>query len=112
LLVVDQAGNPTSSIIMGSAFGTHFLNTVNNVTGQINYADGPAHRAIHQSSTFILATIRFKALTAVDVTSVTFSFVAPRARPNYPSLGRISWAARGTDQYDIKSRDSGWYYRH
>ncbi len=77
LTVVDAAGNPTNQIIPGSAFSSHLLNSVDNAAGQISYSDGQLTGS-PISGLFTLATIRFKANSAVASTAVDFSMSAPR----------------------------------
>ncbi len=70
LAVVDNAGNPAGQIIEGTAFSTHIMNTADNSTGRIFYADGQL-TGDPVSGAFTLATIRFKAKIA-GVSAVTF----------------------------------------
>ena len=77
LAVVDAGGNPATSITPGSAFNYNLANTANNTTGQIEYVDGQlGGDPIH--GTFVLASIRFKALAATTGTPVRFVLTPPR----------------------------------
>jgi hypothetical protein len=70
LQVVDGSGNPTAEIEPGTALDVALLNGVDNAQGQIDYAAGTFGGA--PSGTFVLATVRFKALRGTGGTSVTF----------------------------------------
>ncbi len=70
--VVDEAGNPTSSIIAGTAFNNHLVNAVDNVAGHIDYADGQLGGSPLTGS-FTLATIRFRAKAESSGTAVFFA---------------------------------------
>lgn len=76
LQVVDEDGNPGSAIIGGTAFQYEFLNEVDNAAGTINYAAGSMSSI--PSGTFILATIRFKAIAETENTVVAFNLTSPR----------------------------------
>ncbi|HIQ06310.1 MAG TPA: hypothetical protein EYH31_11615 [Anaerolineae bacterium] len=73
LVVVDESGNPTAEIIPGTSFGTVIVNRVDNTAGQIRFAAGSLGASQPKpSGTFVLATIRFKALASTNGTPLTF----------------------------------------
>ena len=76
LQVVDEDGNPSNSIIGGTAFQYEFLNEVDNMAGTIGYAAGSA--TSFPSAAFTLATIRFKATAETENTVVGFNLISPR----------------------------------
>jgi hypothetical protein len=76
LQVVDEDGNPSSTIIGGTAFQYEFLNGVDNTAGTINYAVGSM--SSFPSGAFTLATIRFQATMGVGNTAITFNLTSPR----------------------------------
>ncbi len=71
LQVVDGGGNPTSEVEPGAALDVALLNDVDNGQGHIDYAAGKL-TGEPPSGTFLLATVRFKALRGTVGTSVTF----------------------------------------
>ena len=77
LTVVDADGNPTNSIIGGSALPTELQNSVDNSQGTIDYAAGMLV-GTPPTGTFTLATIRFKAVAEISETPIVFSFTSPR----------------------------------
>ncbi|MCC7352739.1 MAG: hypothetical protein IT330_03200, partial [Anaerolineae bacterium] len=77
LVVVDSSGITATTIITGSAFNTHLINTADNALGRIDYVDGQLTGA-PLTGTFTLATVRFKAKQATASTATTFSFALPR----------------------------------
>jgi len=80
LWVVDEFGNPTGQIIAGTALSTVFQNTADNGTGEITLIAGaPLPPAPAPSGTFLVGTIRFKALAeSLAGTGVNFSLTPPR----------------------------------
>ncbi len=78
LVVVDAAGNPTTSIIPGAAFTNYFANSVNNGAGTIDYSDGIQLGAAPLTGRVTLATIRFKGILPSPDTDVLFSRTWPR----------------------------------
>jgi murein DD-endopeptidase MepM/ murein hydrolase activator NlpD len=76
LQVVDEDGNPSSTIIGGTAFQYEFLNEVDNTAGTIGYAAGST--SSFPSGAFTLATIRFKATAETENTVVAFNLTSPR----------------------------------
>ena len=76
LQVVDEDGNPSSTIISGTAFQYEFLNEVDNTAGTINYAAGSVSGL--PSGAFTLATIRFKAMVGTENTVIAFNLTSPR----------------------------------
>ena len=79
LTVVDSEGNPTDSIIGGSALPTPIQNSVDNGQGKIDYAAGILSGE-PPTGTFTLATVRFKtkAHTSTAGTPLSFTFSLPR----------------------------------
>ncbi|MEW6182332.1 MAG: putative Ig domain-containing protein [Bacillota bacterium] len=76
LRVVNDSGGEVSQIEAGSVLPQVGENTVNNTNGQINYAAGTTGSAVNSS--FVLAGIRFKALTPASITTIAFSTTASR----------------------------------
>jgi Tol biopolymer transport system component len=76
LQVVDEDGNPSSTIIGGTAFQYEFLNEVDNTAGTLGYAAGSA--SSFPSGAFTLATIRFKAIAETENTVTGFNLTSPR----------------------------------
>jgi hypothetical protein len=79
LQVVDAAGNPASTIVGGSALDVPIQNWANNALGQIDYAAGTF--GAPPSGTFVLATIRFRALTGTGAGSTPLTFVSRGGSP-------------------------------
>lgn len=86
LQVVDAGGNPVSTISPGSVFApsgpwqdSGLQNSVNNSTGEINYAGGKGTGGSDATSLVGLATFRFKAIDSTPTnTSITFNIATPR----------------------------------
>jgi hypothetical protein len=78
LQVVDASGDPAISIIAGSVLEVPIQNIVHNDRGEIDFAAGTF--LAPPSGTFVLGTIRFKALwgTGGGSTPLTFSTQLPR----------------------------------
>ena len=76
LQVVDEYGNPSSTIVGGTAFQYEFLNEIDNAAGTINYAAGST--SSYPSGAFTLATIRFKATAETENTAIAFNLTSPR----------------------------------
>jgi hypothetical protein len=78
LQVVDNAGNPTSSIQAGSAFSFTLVNTVDTSTelADIYFAacSSPEPGMPRPSGTFTVATVRFKALSGTGAASTPLTF--------------------------------------
>ena len=66
LRVVDETGSDDFAIIPGSALGTVIRNVVDNDAGSIKYAAGVSFGAQAVSADFVLATIRFQAVSLAD----------------------------------------------
>jgi hypothetical protein len=79
LQVVQADGTPASSIEAGGSLGVPILNTVNNALGQIDFAAGSFNEL--PSGTFVLATIRFKALASTGGASTPIDFVSRGGSP-------------------------------
>jgi hypothetical protein len=79
LQVVDASGNPVSEVQSGGVLDIVLSNSVDNTAGRIDFAAGKL-TGTKPSGTFILATIRFKALwgTGGDSTPVVFVTQLPR----------------------------------
>lgn len=78
LVVVDAVGNPSGTIVpQTGTFGNVTANAVDNSLGQIHYAanipSGPP-----ATGAFVVATMRFRALSPTWGTPVNFHFGAPR----------------------------------
>lgn len=79
LQVVDANGNPVTTISPGSVFepnGTWsdvLQNSVDNDTGQVNFAGGKGLAGTNATGPSVLATVRFKGLSPTSSTSVIFS---------------------------------------
>ena len=95
LQVVDAAGNPVSTIIGGSTFPVPLQNTVSNTLGHIDYASGSLSSA--PTGTFVLATIRFKALAGTGGTSTPLVFVARGGSPTNVTYSGASVLAGAID---------------
>jgi hypothetical protein len=80
LQVVDAGGNPVTEIEPGTALDVALLNNVNNAQGQIDYAAGKL-TGTPPSGTFVLATIRFKALAGTGGGSTPLTFVSRGGSP-------------------------------
>jgi len=80
LIVVDEFGNPTNQVIPGPALPAVFQNNADNGLGDVNYVAGAALPPVPPPvGTFLVATIRFKALAQnAGGTGVTFVFNPPR----------------------------------
>jgi len=76
LRVVDASGNETNSIIAGSALPITLTNSADNAAGTIDYAAGTFSEA--PTGTFVLATIRFKAIAPVNDSLLAFVTTPPR----------------------------------
>lgn len=76
LQVVDSGGNPATAITPGTALRV-LHNSVDNSTGRIDFNAGRGTGDQPASGSFVLATIRFKAL-AVGSSFVAFSLSPPR----------------------------------
>ncbi len=78
LQVVDAAGNPSSTIIDGTALGARIQNLANNATGTIDYAAGTFDAPVN--GTFVLASMYLRALrdTAGGSTPLHFVLELPR----------------------------------
>ncbi len=77
LKVVDADGNPTDKIDpVLDPFKTVMLNSADNTTGEIGYAAGTF--GTPPTGSFVLATIRFKALNGAAETRLEFSATPPR----------------------------------
>jgi hypothetical protein len=79
LQVVQGDGTPATSIEAGSSLGVTILNAVDNALGQIDFAAGTF--GAPPSGTFVLATIRFKALASTGGLGTSISFVARGGSP-------------------------------
>jgi hypothetical protein len=74
LRVVDASGNPANVIMFGSVLDVPIQNSVSNDRGEIDYAAG-TFSSRPPTGTFVLATIRFKALWGTGVISSPLTFV-------------------------------------
>ena len=74
LRVVDASGNETSSIIAGNTLPLVLQNSADNSIGRITYSAGKQLGSPSPSGTFVLATIRLKAIaeTPPEGTAITF----------------------------------------
>jgi hypothetical protein len=80
LQVVDGVGDPASVVDGGSALEVQILNSVDNVAGEIDYAAG-SFSPSPPSDTFVLATIRFKALASTGGVATPVPFVSRGGSP-------------------------------
>jgi hypothetical protein len=79
LQIVDGSGNPTTSIQSGGSLEAVIQNSANNTTGVVDFV--ATTFGAGRTGTFVLATMRFKAIagTAGGTTAVTFT--SPPASP-------------------------------
>ncbi len=95
LTVVDAQGNPANQITEGSAFSTHLMNTVDNTSGRIFYADGQLS-GDPLNGTIALATIRFKAISEGQ-SAVTFILNAtPQTKVTLQEANVLTAAQNGS----------------
>ena len=73
LRVVDETGSDDFAIIPGSALGTVIRNVADNDAGSIQYAAGVSFGAQPVAADFVLATIRFQAVSLADPSIVGVS---------------------------------------
>jgi len=86
LQVVDAGGNPATEIEPGAALDAALLNSANNAQGQIDYAAGKL-TGTPPSGTFVLATIRFRALAGTGGGSTPLTFVSRAGSPTAVTYG-------------------------
>ncbi len=87
--VVDDSGVPTNALLAGSALPVIVTNSANNMLGQIDYAAGIFGSQV--SSTFVLASIRLKAMASTGAGTTPISFVSRSGSPtNVTSFGGSS----------------------
>jgi len=97
LQVVDSGGNPSSTIEPNtSALDVTVQNIVDNPAGHIDYAAGKL-TGTKPSGTFVLATIRFKALSGTGESSTPLTFVSRGGNPTNVTFGGDSVLAGTTD---------------
>jgi len=89
LQVVDGAGNPTNTIVSGTTLDVAIDNRVDNSRGTIDCAYGTFSSSA-PSGTFVLATIRFKAMWGTGGTSTPLAFVARGGNPTDVTYGETS----------------------
>ncbi len=77
LRVVDVNGTETNSVVAGNALSVGLRNTVDNTLGQIGYGAGRPPGSQAPTGSFVLATLRFKAVTGGS-SSITFASQQPR----------------------------------
>jgi hypothetical protein len=95
LRVVDGAGNPASEIEGGTTLDVIIANGVDNGSGQIDFAAGTF--GTPPSGTFVLATLRFKALWGTGGVSTPLAFVARGGSPTSVTYAGASVLAGATD---------------
>jgi hypothetical protein len=78
LQVIDEGGNPASTIVNSGRLELELLNQVNQGRGEIDFAAATFGTA---DGTFVLATIRFKALWGTGPGSTPLTFVTRSGRP-------------------------------
>jgi hypothetical protein len=79
LRAVDVQGNPVSQLVGGDTFNLTLANSVDNATGEIDFAAGTIGSPA--SGTFVLATIRFEALAGTAPEGTPLDFVEREQNP-------------------------------
>ncbi|MBM4429009.1 MAG: DNRLRE domain-containing protein, partial [Chloroflexi bacterium] len=79
LRVVDEAGNPVSEIESRGVLTASIQNAVDNNLGRVDFAEGIF--TAEPSGTFVLATVRFKALWGTGEASTPLAFVMRGGSP-------------------------------
>ncbi len=96
LQIVDAADQPTDRVVGGTALDAELRNRADNVAGQIDYAAGKL-TGTPPSGSFIVASLRFKALALTPGTLLTFEFSGSRlTRATYQSALILGTANGGT----------------
>jgi hypothetical protein len=96
LQVVDLAGNPINQVEAGTSLDVVLANSADNSTGQVDYAAG---KLIGESpsGTFVLATIRFKAMSGTGGGTTPLMFINTQSRETIVTFGGESVLAGTTD---------------
>jgi hypothetical protein len=79
LQVVDADGNPATAIEAGSTLDVPIQNVADNLLGRIDFAAGTFDS--QPSGTFVLATVRLKALHSTDSRGTAVAFVSRAGSP-------------------------------